>query len=207
MPYNGNIPQATDQISQSQSQILDNFTAIQTVVAVNHVTFDDPSGNQGKHKWVSFPVQASAPAFAAGEEGLYSLAYNNNTNTKNELFVHKQTSSGTQDIPCTASIISQNAAVGANTNGWSYLPSGILMHWETASGISGLQTVTVDATYPAFNAIFTVILSPYSSSTSDANFAVRLVDILSTTQFRIYISSRTSTGAAVGGVKMLIIGR
>jgi hypothetical protein len=211
MAYNQNIPQATDKLKDSQPDILANFQAIKTLVDINHVTFDDPSGDQGKHKWITFPVQVSAPSFGAGEEGLYNLPYNNTSNTVNETFVHKQTSSGTQDIPFTASILSQNSSPGNNTTGWSWLPSGILIRWESITGLpGGLSTITLSAGFPSFTQIFTVIVSPYNASTSDQNFAVRLVDILSGTQFRIYASSRTTTGAAAAGVagaKFFIIGR
>lgn len=211
MSYNSLIPQPNDKLKDSQPQLLANFMAIKTLVDVNHVTFDDPSGDQGKHKFVSFPVQVGAPVFLAGEEGLYNLPYNNTSNTVNEVFVHKQTSSGTQDIPFTASILSQNSSPGNNTTGWSWLPSGILIRWESITGLpGGLSTITLSAGFPAFTQIFTVIATPFNASTGDVNFAIRLVDILSNTQFRIYASSRTSTGAAAAGIsgaKFFIIGR
>lgn len=59
MAYNQNLPQATDAISDSQSGILGNFQAIKTLVDVNHVTFDDPSGNQGMHKFLQMPDLAA----------------------------------------------------------------------------------------------------------------------------------------------------
>src|SRR5438445_164595 len=107
MAYQSNIPQATDQLSVSQGDILNNFAALSTFLNINHVDF--ASGDQGKHKWVTL----------------------------------------------------------------------------------------------------TVLVSPYNgTSTGDLNFAVRLVDINAATTFRIYISSRTSAGAAAGqtGFQFLAIG-
>ncbi len=205
MPYNGNIPQPTDQISQSQNQILDNFTAIQTVVAVNHVTFDDPSGNQGKHKWVSFPVQTGAPSFAAGENGLYSLAYNNNTTTKNEIFTHKQTSSGTQNIPFTAGILSANSAPATLTPGWTYLPSGILLKWSANEVANGLTVINFPAGAPVFNVCMTVIVQVADGGAGDINRAIRLTAV-NPTNFSVYGSSRTTTGAASMNFTYLAIG-
>lgn len=205
MAYNGNIPQPTDQISQSQNQILDNFTAIQTVVAVNHVTFDDPSGNQGKHKWVSFPVQTGTPAFAAGEEGLYNLAYNNGTTTKNETFVHKQTSSGTQDIPFTAGILSANSAAAALSDGWTYLPSGILLKWSGSANATGQQSINFPAGAPAFTVCLTVIPQVISGTAGDVNKAIRLTGV-GPLSFSVYASSRTTTGAALVAFTYLAIG-
>ena len=87
MAYQNNIPQPTQRLKDSQGDLLANFQALQTFLEVNHVTFG--SGDEGKHKWVSFPTQGSAPSFAGGEEGLYNLVYA--TTAQNELYVHKQT--------------------------------------------------------------------------------------------------------------------
>jgi hypothetical protein len=73
MAYQANIPQPGDLLSQSQSDLLNNFMALQTLIDINHVDF--ASGDQGKHKWVTFPVQGAIPpagsGFLAGELGLY----------------------------------------------------------------------------------------------------------------------------------------
>ncbi len=203
MAYNPNIPQSTDALSQSQLDLLANFQALQTLIDVNHVDF--ASGDQGKHKWVTFPVQAGAPGFGAGEDGLFNLPYNNNTSTVNELFVHKQTAAGTSNIPSTCSILSQSTP-GNNSGGFTFLPSGILLKWVTTGATTGLTTVTLTGAAPTFTAIFSVILTPVGATTGDENFAVRLVDILSATQFRAYVSSRTGTGAGTGAFKALVIG-
>jgi len=70
MAYTNNIPQATDDPSQSQSQILNNFTSIDTVNSVNHVAYND--ANQGKHKFLQMPEQGSVPTTAANEGGLFT---------------------------------------------------------------------------------------------------------------------------------------
>src|ERR1019366_7957804 len=70
MPYNSNIPLATDEIPTSQGDLLGNFQTVQTAILVNHVGFN--VANQGKHKFVTFPVQAAAPAPLANEIDLYS---------------------------------------------------------------------------------------------------------------------------------------
>lgn len=202
MAYNNNIPLATQDQSQSQPQIRDNFAEISTIISVDHVGFN--TGDQGKHNKVTFPVQGSSPSFSSGEDGLYNKLFV--TTNKNELYIHKQTASGTSEIPMTASILSLSTP-SLGIAGWTYLPSGILMRWVNFTG-SGLVTVTLPTSgFQPFITIYSIIVSPFSSSTSDDNFAVRLVSIDSATQFKVYISSRTSTGAASGGVQGLIIGR
>lgn len=209
MAFNPNIPQSTDLLSQSQSDLLNNFQAIQTLVDVNHVDF--ASADQGKHKWVTFPSQGATPpagsGFAGTELGLYNAVYA--TTTKQELFVNKTNQATVVQVPLTASLLSTNSAPPSNNGMWTYLPSGMIFKSGSTQGtFSGIVTVTPTGG-PAFTQILSVIVSPFnSSSTDDLNFAVRLIDINSATTFRVYFSSRTSSGAASGqtGLQFLAIG-
>ena len=70
--YTPNIPQANDRPSGSQSQILNNFNALETIYGVNHYPWTDASSNQGKHKQVTFPAQTSDPTTIADELALFS---------------------------------------------------------------------------------------------------------------------------------------
>lgn len=206
MPYSytANVPQGTQKISATQSPINANFQAINELVNIDHLTFNT-GAEIGKHKKTTFPAQAAAPAFLAGEEGLYNLSYTPPASAaKNELYVHKQTLAGTADIPFTASVLS-NTAPTDGMQGWSYLPSGLLIKWTGVAG-TGLTTFTFPAAAPTFTKIFAIYLTPYNGSTGDVDFAIRLVDVVSMTQFRVYFSARTTAGAAAGAANALIIG-
>lgn len=62
MSYNPNIPQSTDPISQSQSQILTNFSQANTAFGIDHTNLATAS-NQGFHKQVTYQnVSAVVPA-------------------------------------------------------------------------------------------------------------------------------------------------
>lgn len=195
MAYLNNIPGATQQFKNSQPEIQTNFAEIQAVVSVDHVDFNTGAGNQGKHKKVTLPVQVAAPAIAA-DNGLYNLA--NVFSTKNETYIHGQKFAGTMDTPMTSSVLSKFAPAN-NQNGWSYLPSGILMVWGTQTVFNGTVIVTLDPSYPVFTNIFTVIPTPYDTTEPAVTQSVRLIDILSNTQFRL-----KSTGATAA--KFIIIG-
>lgn len=205
MAYDQTIPKATDRLKDSQPQLLANFAAIKTLVDINHVTFDDASGDQGKHKWVSFPSQGSAPVFLAGEEGLYNLVYA--TTVKNELFVHRQTGATTAETPFTASLLSTDSAPAANTEGWSWLPSGLLIKWGRGGG-TGAVTVTypVGATIPAFTQVLNVQITTLSSLGSDSNTFARLRSDASNLSFTAWCSPRTTTGSAAVNFTYLAIG-
>lgn len=114
MAYNANIPQASDQISVSQAQLLANFQEINTYTAVDHEAFG--LVDAGKHKKATFPVHAAPGAVGATEVGLYAA----NSGGTPELWINKTAS----QVPFTKS--SQAAT------GYTYLPSGIIMQWGTA---------------------------------------------------------------------------
>lgn len=152
MAYQANIPQSTDLLSQSQSDILGNFQAIQTLIDVNHVDF--ASGDQGKHKWCSFPVQGGNPGTLATEVAVFSRVSTLTTN--NELCIQHQSN---------GSVIEMTSAL-QNATGWSYLPSGILIKWGAVVAIgSGSQTFSypTGATIPVFNHSYIVMLQPTSN--------------------------------------------
>lgn len=166
MAYQANIPQPTDQLSKSQGDILGNFQALQTLIDVNHVDFS--SADQGKHKWVTFPIQALAPAFAATEIGLYNKvpAAPFPLTTVGELFIQKSTGA---NIPMTASVQS-------SVDGWTYLPSGIILQWNQGTSVplvgNNVVSLPNGAGQPRFNTIFTVMLSLTVGSTNGiAKFA------------------------------------
>jgi len=184
MAYQANIPQATDAMSQSQIDLQNNFGALQTLIDVNHVDF--ASGDQGKHKFVTFPVQMVAPTINLGEIGLYNFL--SARTAKDELYLIN--SSGAT-VPLTES---QQVAGSA---GWAYLPSGVLMKWGN-SVATGLTTITfpTGASIPSFNSIFSMQVTTAYVNSSDGDGFVRLNNFLAPwTQFMVYASHRTSTGS------------
>jgi hypothetical protein len=195
-----NVPLAGQTLGNSRNQIQQNFQVIDTAFSVNHVGYNDP--DQGKHKWVSFPVQAAAPVFLGGEVGLYNKlpVAPFPLTTVNELFVSK--SDGTQ-VPMTASLQAQT--------GWTFLPSGILLKWGRVSTASGTQTVTfpTGATIPAFGALFSIQLTIEGDAGSlTPNRAVTLVNgSLTATNFQVWGSQRTSNDGRPAIFHYLAIGR
>ncbi len=166
MAWNPNIPQPTDTLSQSQQDILGNFQALDAL-------FDD-----GIQDYVILPVQTSDPATSSTQIAIYSKV--DSTTTTQELFL-RRVSSG--------AVIDMTASLKA-TNGWTYLPSGLLVKWGTATitGLNSLKTVTFPAagTIPAFNNIFSMQVSTGVSSATDYN-QTTMISSFSTTQFIVYV--------------------
>lgn len=147
MSYQPNIPQASDRLNDSQGDILGNFQAIQTLVDVNH--YDFASGLMGKHKWVSFPIQASGPGTTSTEMALYTK---NGLGGTPEMFVQ---------FPSSGTEVNFTESAQA-TNGWTRLPSGILLKWGTASATQNTDntiTFPVSATIPVFTAVYSVTVN------------------------------------------------
>ena len=192
MSYNNTIPKPTDTLQTSQADLLNNFIAINSFVDVDHKTFGDT--NEGAHAKVTLPDNASTPAFSGTNSGIYS---NTAFTMKNEIFVHGESLSN--EIPMTAALY--------NESGWTYLPSGILLKWGTASATAvGAITFPTAATIPAFKAIFNVQLTTWSGLTSDDDVAIRLRS-WSTLDFGVYASKRTQSASNTVYFKYLAIGR
>lgn len=150
MALNINVPQANQTLAITQPLILNNFNAINTAFAVDHVNFNDPG--QGKHNKITFPVQNPASTFpTVGDLGLFSFL--NTTTTKNELNVYKANNAGYVNVPFTASTLSNSAPV-AGGSGWSYLPSGLIIQWGTATGINSTLNATVLSAAIPFTIVF-----------------------------------------------------
>jgi hypothetical protein len=192
MAYDNTIPKPTDKLKDSQADLLANFVAIQTLIEVNHGTFG--ASDQGQHKFITLPTQSSDPTINAAEIGLFSknfLAWNNQ--------LRVQRNSGGNLVPFTA--------VDGGTPGWTFLPSGILLKWGTATG-TGLATLTfpTGANIPVFSSVYSVQLTTTNSGITESDTFCRLVDF-NATRFRMYCSPRTTaTGAAFAACNYLAIG-
>jgi hypothetical protein len=148
MPYNANIPQPNDELSQSQDEMLNNFQSISALINVNHIDFN--GATQGKHKWVSLPNQVLAPQALADELVLYTKEVNGNP----QLFLRRQNDGAEIDF---------TSAVFGNP-GWCRLPSGILLIWATINtGNTGNGNYTVNfpgAPFPVFQQVFSIQITP-----------------------------------------------
>ena len=145
MAYKNTIPTASDLLSQSQDDILNNFAGIKTLVDVNHVTFD--AAGEGKHSFVQFPVQSPVPTTGVDEVGLYCQT---STLTGNpELVFSHESASTTYEF---------TSAV-QNEQGYAILPSGIIFKWGSGT-VNANTTATVNfatgAGVPTFTTVYNV---------------------------------------------------
>jgi hypothetical protein len=106
MAYYANIPLAGDTLSQSQADILNNFIALGDMLTVGSA--------------LKLTV-AAAPATLANQIALYSK--NGAITGVPELFWRQQNSTTERDM----------TSCLAAANGWTVLPSGIMIQWGTGT--------------------------------------------------------------------------
>lgn len=144
IPYNPDIPQATDEPSASQPELLQNAQGINNWTNVDHYKFDE--NDAGKHRQVTLPAQAD-PTTAADEIALFCK--NGPISGIPELFLRQQSNGAV--IPVTEH--------GA---GWTYLPSGLLLKWGsgTATGYQASFSFPTNPGIPVFTNVFFISVSP-----------------------------------------------
>lgn len=186
MAYSQNIPQPTDRLKDSQADILANFQELYTFLNVNHEIFASPAG-QGKHKFLSMPRQNPVPAAPTGTDGLLYTALGVSSNVT-ELFWRRNPVGSLRPL-----------TEGSNVaDGWSQLPSGLLIKWGLAQVNAGAQTVNYPTGLgqPAFGTVFGVITTlsrNIGGGNVDINLAVWVHDYqASPLSFTVYSSARTT---------------
>lgn len=148
MTYNPAIPQSTDLISNSQPQILTNFSQLNTLFDLNHFTWNDgTTGNRGLHRKIDFPTPTTVSAPTGNDSVLYPKTVAGAT----ELFFDNAT-------------VSTQLTGGASSlagSGYVTFPGGLIMQWGVTS-VSGSGTVTYPLAFP--NAVFIVQITPENNS-------------------------------------------
>lgn len=169
MAWNPNIPQPTDKLSVSQADILANFQALDPIV-------------NGVDQFVLLPVQGSAPTTSATQIAIYSRV---SALTGIAELALRRPSSG---------VITEFTSSTQSNNGWTRLPSGILLKWGQGTA-NGLTTITfpVAASVPAFTQIFSIQVATGYVNGSDGDGFVRLNQYIAPwTSFTAYGSARTT---------------
>lgn len=109
------VPKPGQTLNDTQNPIRQNFLTTNTAFSVNHVDYN--LADQGKHKFVTMPRQGAAPATVGTDVALYSKV--GGVSAVSELAFRRQ-GNGTEVLFTEAR---------QNQNGWTRLPSGIIMAW------------------------------------------------------------------------------
>ena len=185
MAFNPNIPQATDALSVSQGDLLNNFMALSPLVI------------NGINNFIIFPVQGSTPTTSSSQVSLFSA---NDSSSNPQLFYGP---------PSTATAVNFTGA-GKATSGWARLPSNILIKWGTTNvPINTLTTVSFPAgSIPAFASIFYVSACQTFGSgptTSTLNASVSAGNFTTTT-FQTWPNTTTAPLTGTISITYIAIG-
>ena len=169
------IPQPTDRISVSQGNILNNFTILGSIAGNTNPSSSSLNTTAG-FNWVYLPPNGAIPpsmaSFPSGNIGLYSAA--NSVTGQNELYINKTNQATVVQVAATASSLSVTSAPANGSSGWSYLPSGVLMKWGQTTAINASDPFPflypTGANIPAFNAVFTVLITDIDANSGGAPF-------------------------------------
>lgn len=193
MSYKAAIPQANDQISISQGDLLGNFTEINTYLTVDHEAFN--GATQGKHKAVHLINQSlapTAPVTGAGECAIYSAP---GVGAVPALFFKGQNSATTVDgIDFTSHV--------ANATGWTRLPSGILLQWGPWATTLPTGSVTKQPTI-VYTALYNVQVTTSDVLAGTANNFANVTNFVigvGVSTFNVETFTRSGAKSAASGM-------
>lgn len=193
--YVPNIPQANQQINNTQPQFNGNFQAVSELIAVNHVPFNT-ADEFGKHALVDYVAQATDPSTGSAEIALYSKFVENDTN-RAELFYRYPNNGNVVQLSgseggSSGSTSGGSYAAGTNPSGfkylagtWQYISSGLLLmtgeiQLTNTSVLTGEFPVVTGV--PQFsNTPFVFIITNTNDVSTSNHYAA---DIVSSTQYK-----------------------
>lgn len=204
MPFLPLIPDANDIPSISQGNILNNFSILGAIAGNANPASASINVTSG-FNWIYLPSNGSQPpagsSFPAGSVALYgsTKTYPGPISTQ-EIYVNKTNQATIVQIPITGSILSYTSSPGTSSNGWTYLPSGLLLMWgiaNTGNTAAGSYLISLTAGYPAFSQIFNCQLTPIANGAVDPNSSYNLQAFLTAGQnFTVRQSARDISGGA-----------
>lgn len=175
MVYKPNIPQPTNIPAQSQSDFLENFSELNTIFDVDHVTWNAASAaNRGKHTSSTY-IDTTDPVTATNEVAVYAKDDGGNS----RLYM-RQEAAGT-----VVQMSNRDPTIGAN--GETFLPGGILLKWGAVLVNSSPTAVVFANAFP--NSIFSIVVT---INNNNPNFSAT-VNAGSVSGFDIYSTKTTVT--------------
>ena len=171
MVFKSNIPQPTDKLRTSQSEVLENFSKLDSIFDVNHIKYSDTTGDAGKHTYTTF-VNLTDKALASPTTSSEELAiYVKDDAAGAPRIFYREPSDGTEQ--------QLSGSLVAGASGECPLPGGLSLKW----GQETIVVVTTTVTYP--NAYATATYSVNISSGKFSDSTINVEGTPTTTGFSI----------------------
>lgn len=193
MVYNNNIPQPGENISVSQGDILGNFgtggiDSTSFGFSREHVTMTNTTDG-GLHKRVTFQPVAD-PGSAASTIVQYGKSQTTALGTFTEIFMQSDGTRG--PIQMTYGIPSIGAA--SNTNGYTFLPGGLLLQWGNVLATQAGASFTFPVAFPQY--VFAVTLGGRAAGAQ--SFAINVPSLSAVTVYCQSAAPQTCYVMAIG---------
>lgn len=173
--YTPGYPPDGSSLGQTKATIRNNLDGTFETLAIDHIDNNGNPGAQpaGYHKVIHMVPQASNPAPVSGYGQLYCRQINS-VNLDEALFYESGGGRVAQ--------LTMNVDPVASTNGYSYLPGGILFQWMFVANPVVATNYSFPIVFP--NNCFNVSLTPIINDTSTIRLAVA-TGTVTTTRFQI----------------------
>lgn len=170
MVYNPNKPAANDNLSDSQVDIQQNFQTANTVFSVNHLPFDNVSGNEGAHKFVELRNRGAVPGVLKPlETTLYSRSIGSGVSAASQLFLTRNDTS----VEIQMSGGTDATVPFSRQQGNTFFPSepnkAILMQWGIVASPGNTNTVTYVTPFKTATIPFSIQVSAENGTTAPGN--------------------------------------
>ena len=183
MPTYSPVPQAGQSLGFTRDTLKNNIQGIIDTIAINHFGTTDP--NYGKHRYIQMPEVISAPATAIDEGAVYTKSINGTA----QLF-YRNENNGTE-VQLTGTSAGGTDTVAA-TNGYTFLPGGILMQWGIKGSLSSTGSVSYLIPFPTnvFNVQSSLISK--AGGTSSSNTVAPITGTITTSGFQYSYTGSSS---------------
>src|SRR5574338_194723 len=174
MSFNPNIPQPTDDLSDSQGDLLQNNLALDASFSRNHLPFSDLTASNGKHTFMEMvnrgSIPAPVPGLAAGSGTIYTKSVG--TPSESQIFYTPDASGAefqlTKALSASIALFGTNTSYGTppvpfvtQTGGYTFLPGGLLLQYGLIGDIAMANSGSAVISFPiAFTSV------PFSVMTS-----------------------------------------
>lgn len=175
--YTATTPQAASPMNSTQSEILNNFQAIQELLEVNHVGFNQSTS--GKHNLLVMNEQAEDPGTGASDLSLYVKA-STDINTA-EVFYQYPNDGQVEQLTGTTGTASATDNITSTQVGYVTFPSGFQISWGYGSVVWPTGSNAYN-TYPTATIYLPLGLSnPVPTTTGSTVVLIMYLTVVSST--------------------------
>ncbi len=206
------LPQAGNKLGQTRDAIRHNFEFINNDYQVDHIQLHDATvANRGFHKKITFYNHGNndpEPAIYANGITMYRANSALRTGTgggsvQSQIYLLRG-NTVVNRIPFAASRFN-----AASEEGWSYLPSGILIKWGRRANVGDGERQIIFPAHateiPVFTEIFSINVTPFGANAVDE--FVQVGNILADNAgFTVFCTRRTTNNAHQANFYYFVIG-